>query len=73
MKRPYYHAIAEANRLAAEQLRDKPYDVPIEQQVATLRAALEAVEWSPYCVSCGREESDGHAPDCIVGKALGRV
>ena len=56
------------------------------EQIATLRAALEAVEWEGrrpivppatravacdlVCPACGCMRSDGHAPDCIVGRAL---
>ncbi len=50
-----------------------------------LRAALEAVEWAalvPHpsghsttsgCWKCRQTKAEGHAPDCIVGKALGKV
>jgi hypothetical protein len=59
-----------------------PYSDAPKPDAATLRAALEAVEWNGVdggtgrrcrCVMCGREKRDGHAPDCIVGKALRRV
>jgi hypothetical protein len=55
-------------------------------RIASLRAALEAVEWEGrrpilppitravacdlVCPACGRMRREGHAPDCIVGKAL---
>ncbi len=43
-----------------------------------LREALEAVEWAALvrqgtmsgCWKCRQPKSEGHAPDCIVGKAL---
>lgn len=39
--------------------------------VATLRAALEAVEWSGFaCPSCYAAEEHGHKPDCALQAAL---
>lgn len=41
-----------------------------------LCAALEAVEWCGMggwygcCPSCGEDEEDGHAADCIIGNAI---
>ena len=46
----------------------------LEQEKATLRAALAQVEWSVVfdeCPWCCRVREQGHAPDCARQAALG--
>lgn len=53
----------------------------MSEQERLLREALEAAEWyredghqPPQCTVCdGWGDVDGHTPECIVGRALGRT
>lgn len=50
----------------------------LREQVRDLRAALSAIQWMAElghwdeggCSECHQHDTDGHAEDCVVGKAL---
>lgn len=41
-------------------------------RLGRMREALRSVEWtaSDWCTACGQTRGHGHAPDCVVAKAL---